>query len=361
MAIEQIKLDKFLELRKFCPVLDVRSPVEYKHAHIPGSVNLPLFSDEERKIVGTAYKKESREKAIKIGLGFFGNRMVDLVEDAEQIAANFQSGTGNQKNKAVLLHCWRGGMRSAGMAWLLDLYGIKVYTLTGGYKVFRRWVLESFEKTYPFRVIGGYTGSGKTEILQVLKTKGEIMIDLEAIACHKGSAFGNLENHKQPSQEFFENKLALALSEAMESKRAIWIEDESRRIGDLNLPLPLFRCKESNPVFFINIPFEKRLDHLVNNYGGFNIEQLMGAILRIKKRLGPAETKKAIDFLLENDIRDCFEILLKYYDKLYLKSGLLPKEKLTLANNSIDCSGTNPAINAAQILNMAKKQSLHEY
>jgi tRNA 2-selenouridine synthase len=360
MAIEQIRLEKFLELRRYHPVIDVRSPGEYNHAHIPGAVNLPLFSDEQRKIVGTIYKKENREKAIKIGLGYFGAKMADLVGVAEEITANFKSGTGKEINKAVLLHCWRGGMRSAGMAWLLDLYGIKVYTLTGGYKVFRRWVLESFEKSYPLNVIGGYTGSGKTEILQVLKINGEIMIDLEAIACHKGSAFGNLENRKQPSQEFFENKLALALLEAMDTKKKIWIEDESRRIGDLNLPLPLFRSKESNPLFFINIPFKKRLENLVNTYGQSDIEPLMHAILRIKKRLGPGETKKAVDFLLGNNIRDCFEILLEYYDKLYLKSGLLLQEKLNRISYSIDCPGTNPETIATQILNLVKQKSKDE-
>ncbi|WP_323823994.1 rhodanese-like domain-containing protein, partial [Pseudomonas aeruginosa] len=167
------------------PVLDVRSPGEFEHAHIPGAYSLPLFTDEERKVVGTAYKKESREKAIKIGLKYFGKKMVKMVEEVE----NLQSSIKNLNNhsstvdKTVLVHCWRGGMRSAGVAWLLDLYGFKVYSLVGGYKQYRKWVLEQFQKDYPITIIGGYTGSGKTELLSALAAKGTAIIDLEAIAC----------------------------------------------------------------------------------------------------------------------------------------------------------------------------------
>lgn len=349
MAIEKISIENFLTLHATTPVLDVRSPGEYNHAHIPGAHSLPLFTDEERKVVGTTYKQQSREQAIKIALPYFGTKMVQMVEEVEQLTGLSQKDLEAGNKKTVIVHCWRGGMRSAGVAWLLDLYGFKVYTLIGGYKVFRKWVLEQFEKTYPFKVIGGYTGSGKTELLQVLQTKGETIIDLEALACHKGSAFGNLGQPAQPTQEMFENSLALELYKAASKQQAIWIEDESQRIGNINLPVQLYKCKQSMPVYFIDIPFEERLEHIVYGYGQFNKEHFINAIMRIKKRLGPLETKTAINFLLEDDIKNCFAVLLKYYDKWYSKSLLQLREN-TANINRTNCLTVDAAKNAQLIL-----------
>src|SRR6185436_2351890 len=165
MAIEKLHIGKFIELAKDHPVIDVRSPGEYNHAHIPGAYNLPLFTDEERKIVGTAYKQKSREAAIKIGLDFFGPKMKKMVDEVESLVRSRKAGVSNSRLKtpdSVLIYCWRGGMRSAAVAWLMDLYGFKVYTLIGGYKKFRNYVLETFQLPFQFKILGGYTGSGKT-------------------------------------------------------------------------------------------------------------------------------------------------------------------------------------------------------
>jgi tRNA 2-selenouridine synthase len=350
MAIEKISVETFLELSKSHPVVDVRSPGEFTHAHIPGAHSLPLFTDEERKIVGTAYKQQSREKAIKIGLQYFGTKMVQIVETIEQLTASSAQHNNEIKKKMVLVHCWRGGMRSAGVAWLLDLYGFTVCTLSGGYKAFRRWAHHQFEKPYSFKVIGGYTGSGKTEILQALKKKGEHIIDFEAMACHKGSAFGHLGEPDQPSQEMFENRLAMELSGIGERESGIWIEDESQRIGNINIPGPLYKCKQCMPVYFIDIPFEKRLKRIINNYGKFDKENLVNAIMRIKKRLGLPEAKTAINYLLEDDMENCFAILLKYYDKWYSKS--LSQMRAEAENNTrrIHCMTVDAEQNAQLIL-----------
>ena len=350
MAIEKISVETFLELSKSYPVLDVRSPGEYSHAHIPGAHSLPLFTDEERKIVGTAYKQESREKAIKIGLQYFGTKMVSMVEAVEQLVSLPENHINDGRKKTVLIHCWRGGMRSAGVAWLLDLYGWKVYMLSGGYKIFRKWVLQQFEKPYSFKVIGGYTGSGKTEILKTLKQLGENIIDLESLASHRGSAFGNLGEPKQPSQEMFENKLAFELAKIDSQMPPIWIEDESQRIGDINIPAQLYKYKQSLPVYFIDIPFEERLKHIVNNYGRFDKEELANAIMRIKKRLGSLETKNAINYLLEDDIKNCFAVLLKYYDKWYSKSLWQGRENMESNLARIDCKAVDAMQNAKLIL-----------
>ncbi|HNU15993.1 MAG TPA: rhodanese-like domain-containing protein, partial [Chitinophagaceae bacterium] len=131
MGAEKINIEQFLELAKDYPVLDVRSPGEYNHAHIPGACSLPLFSDEERKVVGTTYKQQSREAAIKIGLDYFGPKMRKMVEEVESIIKSREPGTMTKDSRLVLVHCWRGGMRSGAVSWLLDMYGFKVFTLTG--------------------------------------------------------------------------------------------------------------------------------------------------------------------------------------------------------------------------------------
>jgi tRNA 2-selenouridine synthase len=341
MAIIKIHIDEFLKLAASSPVLDVRSPGEYKHAHIPNALSFPLFSDEERKIVGTAYKQQSREEAIKIGLDFFGVKMRKMVEEAEQIISQIpladerNAVNGKQPAKTILLHCWRGGMRSAGVAWLLDLYGFKVYTLIGGYKVFRKWSLEQFEKKYELKILGGYTGSGKTYVLQELKKTNNV-IDLEGLANHKGSAFGNIGMPLQPSQEQFENNLAYELKVKSELQKPIWLEDESQRIGEVNIPINFWKQMRESNLFFLDIPFEERLKHIVQEYGSLDKERMLNAIDRIKKRLGPLETKEAVAALVENRTEDCFRILLAYYDKWYFRA-MHNRESLNTLLKKLPC------------------------
>jgi tRNA 2-selenouridine synthase len=319
MAVEKISIGHFVEIVHKYPILDVRSPGEYNHAHIPGAHSLPLFTDEERKVTGTTYKQQSREAAIKVGVEFFGPKMKGMIEEVEGIIKNEKLKTKNDNaGKHIIVHCWRGGMRSAGVAWLLDLYGFKVYTLVGGYKAFRNWVLQQFVMPYQFKILGGYTGSGKTVLIKELRDKGETVIDLEGLAHHKGSAFGALGEKPQPSQEMFENLLACELYH--KSSLPIWLEDEAQRIGKLSIPNALWTVMRSSPVYFLDIPFEERLDHLVKGYGGFDKEKLADSITRIQKKLGGLETKNALVFLEESNILECFRILLRYYDKLYGKS-----------------------------------------
>ena len=381
MAIEKLHIEQFLELAKQHPVLDVRSPGEYKHAHIPGAFSLPLFTDEERKIVGTAYKQESREQAIKIGLDFFGVKMRKMVEEAEAIIGNRQKAIGNTSNgesslpiaNCLLVHCWRGGMRSAGVAWLLDLYGFKVYTLVGGYKKYRNYVLDTFKLPFQFNILGGYTGSAKTELLKSLKQKGERVIDLEGIANHKGSAFGSIGMPEQPGQEMFENMLATELhhqlaignrqsvtttiaSCELQTANCIWLEDESQRIGQINIPHDIWNKMRQSPVYFINIPFEERLKHIVQEYGQLDPEKVTDAITRISQKLGHLNAKTAILLLNEGKITESFDILLKYYDKHYFKS-LHNREGINSLLHTLKCKTTGSE-NTRLIL-LANKKSIH--
>ncbi len=369
MAVEKIHIDQFLELAEKNPVLDVRSPGEYKHAHIPGAISFPLFTDEERKIVGTAYKQENREKAIKLALDFFGPKMSKMVEEAERVMGNRQQAIDNEKTSnsggplpianlpagrqgSLLLYCWRGGMRSAGVAWLLNLYGFKVYTLTGGYKKFRNYVLDVFQEDHSFKIIGGYTGSGKSELLKALREKGEKVIDLEAIAKHKGSAFGNIGMPEQPTQEMFENLLAMELQQLIGNRQLaidkgsdspftihhspIWLEDESQRIGQVNIPGGLWANMRRSPLYFLDIPFEERLKHIADEYGKLDKQKMIDAIGRIREKLGGLSAKLAIEYLQEENTIESFRILLKYYDKFYLKA-LHNREGLNSLLHTIEC------------------------
>ena len=332
------------------PVLDVRSPGEYKHAHIPGAYSLPLFSDEERKVTGTAYKQQGKQQAIRFGLEYFGKKMVAMVDEVTGLCNKFYQT--NSTSDTVLVHCWRGGMRSAGVAWLLDLYGFKVYTLGGGYKAYRNWVLEQFDKDYNIQILGGYTGSGKTELLLQLQQSGEAVIDLETIASHKGSAFGGIGMPEQPSQEMFENMLVeLLVSQTMKNDKIVWLEDESRRIGKLNIPPSFFTTMRSKPLVFLSIPFEERLANIVSTYGACSKNDLIEAIERIQKRLGGLETKNAINFLEENALVSCFRILLNYYDKCYIKA-MSGRENIKTQITTIESDAVDVKANAALLFDI---------
>lgn len=349
MAVQKIDIDDFiLETSASIGssiIIDVRSPAEFEHAHIPSALNLPLFDNEQRAMIGTTYKKQSREAAIKAGLPLFGNKMLAMVETVESWIAAAQKDNDLTK-PTIYVHCWRGGMRSAAMAWLLDLYGYKVIQLTGGYKAYRNWVLTQFTIPYSLKVLGGYTGSGKTEILQALDKRNYAVIDLEGLAHHKGSAYGAIGQLPQPSQEMFENILATKLWEVNKNNKPIWIEDESQRIGTVLIPTPLFHLMRNSTCYFMTIPFEQRLAFIVEGYGKFDAQSLIEATERIQKRLGGLETKNAVAHIMQGELKEAFSILLKYYDKWYEKNAkneVLPKiELIPVSSEMVD-----PAHNAS--------------
>jgi tRNA 2-selenouridine synthase len=340
MAVKKGTIEEFLKLTGQFPVFDVRSPGEYDHAHIPGAINLPLFTDGERKIVGTLYKQQGRQRAIKEGLDFFGPKMRAMVETVEQA-------TKTNSTKTILLHCWRGGMRSGAVSWLLGLYGFDVYLLEGGYKAYRNWVLENFKVAYDCTLLGGYTGSGKTAILHELQKRNQPVIDLEGLANHKGSAFGGIGLPAQPTPEMFENLLANELHK--NSGQHFFLEDESQRIGILNIPHEFWKTMRTKNICFIDLPFEKRLQNIVREYGQCDKEKLKTAIERIQKRLGPLETKTALLHLQQNETEACFAILLTYYDKQYIK-GLNNRENLTGLLNKIPCLSVDTISNTEKLL-----------
>lgn len=296
-----------LDLNPNDVLLDVRSPGEYLRGHIPGAVSFPLFTDEERAKVGILYKQTGKDAAVLEGLRIVGPKMAGFVEEAARLSPD----------RKVKLHCWRGGMRSSSVAWLLQQAGFETEVLKGGYKAYRTEVQQFLCKPFPFKVISGPTGSRKTKILHALRDAGEQVIDLEGLANHKGSAFGSLGMESQPSIEHFENLLHQQLLE-MDFNRTIWIEDESRKIGTIVLLEAFWKQIKSVPVVLVKLSVEERVKFLVEEYGNFSIEELRGSILKIAKRLGGQNLNSALEALESGDLGAVAAISLHYYDKAYL-------------------------------------------
>lgn len=297
-------------LRCPSPLLDVRSPSEFIQGHIPGAISFPLFTDCERAQIGTVYKQQGKDAAVKLGLHFVGPKLSSYIERAENLAP---------LQKHLRLYCSRGGMRSSSLAWLLQTAGFCTTLLIGGYKKYRRWTLDQFRKNYSFIVLGGLTGSGKTELLQVLENSGEQIIDLEKLAEHKGSSFGHLGNPQQPSTEHFENLLAYQLS-TRNIDQQIWIEDESRMIGNCYLPSDLWKQMSQSFTLCIECTREERISRLVKTYGIHAREELVQSTHRLMKKLGAVRTKQAIQYILNNELEKAVSIVLEYYDQTYAHS-----------------------------------------
>jgi tRNA 2-selenouridine synthase len=307
--VKKIDIEEFLLRSKELPVIDVRSPGEFHQGHIPCAINLPLFDNEERAIVGTIYKNSGRDAAILKGLELAGPKLAGFVKKMDQIAPQ----------KEILIHCWRGGLRSEQMAWLCDLAGFKTEVLTGGYKSYRRFIRASFSNEMNCIILGGMTGSGKTDILHQLSLLGEQVIDLERIACHRGSVFGGLGQEIQPTNEQFENNL-YGFWKNLDLKKLLWIEDESRSIGSVTIPDPLFTKICCSPMIKIEVPKEARIQRLVKEYSGLDKELLKEAVTKISEKLGGTRTKQAIEALDKNEFELVTDLVLAYYDKSYQHS-----------------------------------------
>jgi tRNA 2-selenouridine synthase len=307
---EFLKIEDFISYSARIPVIDVRSPSEYRQGHIPGAVNIPLFDDQERKVVGTTYKQVNKEAAMYEGLEFAGRKLTLLAREGVRIAG---------KNRSLLVHCWRGGMRSKSMVWLFETMGLSCSLLKGGYKSYRNYVRQVLNIPLKLLVIGGRTGSGKTAILNHLKTTGQQVIDLEGLAHHKGSAFGALGESEQPSTEQFENDLGHVI-QGLDPERVTWIEDESRNVGKCVLPVELYSKMKEATLVFLDIPMDLRAKHLVGDYARYKQEDLKACVMKIEKRLGGERTRDALDAIGRKDFFQTAMLTLHYYDKAYMYS-----------------------------------------
>ena len=314
MYFKRKELEKFRSFKG--PLIDVRSPGEYYKGHMPNSINIPLFDNDERSIIGTIYKKEGRKKAVIEGLKFFEKKM-ELLLDNLFMSIESNKTIANKNNEFFIrIYCSRGGMRSQSIAWLLEKYKLNPITLKGGYKIYRRWVLDSFSKKLNIVVIGGKTGTGKTRLLSLLEKYKYQTIDLEGFACHRGSTFGGLGMKEQPSNEQFENKIAEKLNSFI-SINKIFVEAESSNIGKCKIPHEFFNQMKASRRIEILRSESNRLEELIDTYSFFSKEELQESVLRIKKRLGPQRTKIALDSINNEKWDLVCRSVLDYYDKCY--------------------------------------------
>jgi tRNA 2-selenouridine synthase len=302
------------------PLIDLRSPAEFAQGHIPGATNLPLFDNDERAEIGTLYKQQGRQAAVLRGLALVGPRMESLGTALLAALAEHRtvsSAAAHPHNAPCLrLHCWRGGMRSGSVAWLAGQLDLPVLLLGGGYKTYRHWVLELFERPWPLRLLGGRTGSGKTDLLLALRERGVAVLDLEGRAHHRGSSFGALGLPPQPSSEHYENLLAADLT-SLKGAGEIWLEAESSQVGRCRIPVGLWRQMTEAPALQVERPLEWRVAQLVAVYGCQDPTDLAEATNRIAKRLGPQRTALALEAIAAADWASACRQMLDYYDRCY--------------------------------------------
>lgn len=340
-TVQKVNILSFLELAETIPIVDVRSPSEFCQGHIPGAVNIPLFEDKERELVGTKYKKEGRLPAILEGLKHAGPSLESKLLQALKLA----------KEGNLLVHCWRGGMRSEALAWLFSMGDIDVTVLEGGYKAYRRYILDKLSEKRKMIVLGGMTGSSKSHILRYLGSAGHQVLDLEKLANHKGSAFGALGQPPQPTTEQFGNFLFKEWTQS-DPGRPVWIEDESRNIGSVFLPDQFYLNMQDTPVIVLVIDINTRFPRLMEEYSKYPPESLKASILKITKRLGGDNTRDAIEAVEKGNIEKAIEIALNYYDKAYL-FGLKKKESKNIIYVNTDSDDIE--LNAFKVLEAATR------
>jgi len=305
-------------------LIDVRTEKEFSKGHIPGAHLIPLFCDNEHQKVGALYKSAGFDAAFLKALDFVGPKLSILIRHLEPIA---------NKTDSITLYCARGGMRSQAMQWLYRQAGYQVNVIAGGYKRYRERVLNSFKSPLKLRVICGLTGTGKTKHLIKLSQQGIQILNLEDIARHRGSAFGQTLQ-PQPTTQQFENNLHAHLS-TLDPHQTIWVEDESQMIGQCQIPKTLYEQMIKAPSTLLEMSIQDRIGNILKEYApkskeevGLRIEQ----ILKISKRLGLERTKYAITAVKNGQFGLAVSLILPYYDKTY-GYGLAIRQKNRLIKN----------------------------
>ena len=338
------EIQDFLKEGENFPIIDVRTPAEFEQGHIPGAYNIPIFTNEERAIVGTIYKQQSKEAAVLEGLKIVGPKLADFVIRANKIAVD----------KTVLIHCWRGGMRSSSIAWLMNTAGLQAHILVDGYKAYRGFIRKSFLRQQLIFILGGMTGSNKTDILNVMAQKGEQFIDLENLALHRGSSYGQIGLEPQPTNEQFENNIAEQWLKLDQSK-VLWLEDESKGMGSVRIVDELYNRIRVSPLFVLQKSKALRIKHLLDEYSNLDKLELEKALIRIERRIGGNNLQKALEALKNDDFETVVDISLTYYDKAY-QYGI--EQRPDVLKFFIPSEEPDPEINASWVIAAGQKSGL---
>jgi tRNA 2-selenouridine synthase len=303
-------------LHKFDDIIDVRSPAEFADDHIPGAMSCPVLDDQQRIEIGTLYKQVSPFVAKKKGAAYVSANI------SKHLLAHFQD---REKGWRPLVVCWRGGQRSGAMTTVLRSVGWDACQLEGGYKVFRTQVLERLEdlpKRFQFRVLTGPTGSAKTRILQAIGEQGGQVLDLETLACHKDSVLGRVPGEKQPSQKSFETAIWQAL-EKFDPQQPVFVEAESRKIGELRVPEALLANMHAGQSLKIQANVAARVDFLLKDYVYFCEQpaELISRLNTLRELRGNARVNSWVEWVKVGEFRALTEALLvEHYDALYAAS-----------------------------------------
>lgn len=342
MTVNAIDVSDFLNKSKNELIIDVRAPLEFFKGHLPNAINIPLFEDIERAEIGTLYKQQGKDIAVNRGLEIVSPKMTLFVNQVKALS----------KNKKAFVYCFRGGMRSNSFSWLMNTSGLDTCIMQGGYKAFRNYVLKFFDNERKIILLGGKTGSGKTDILKKLNTLSLQTIDLEGFAHHKGSAFGAINEQHQNPQQVFEHDLYHGLS-LLNHTQAVVLEDESQTIGYNKLPHGLWLQMKKAPIIKIEIPFELRVQKLVDDYTTVDIDALKSCVIKISQQLGTLNTKLCLQYLDDRNLSDVARLSLLYYDRAYEFSYKNKKQPIiNLDSDTIDA--TINALKVKQIIDTLK-------
>lgn len=327
------------QLPEFDEVIDVRTPAEFAEDHVPGAINCPVMDNEERARVGTLYKQVSAFEARKVGAAIAARHI------AEHIETLFMD---RPKKWRPLIYCWRGGQRSGSMVTVFRQVGWSAGQLAGGYKAYRKSVIEdliSLPKQYQYRVVGGPTGSAKSRILEAMAARGEQVLDLEALAAHKGSVLGDLPDQPQPGQKGFDSQLRMALL-ALDPARPVYVEAESRKIGRIQLPETLVEAIRAAPCVRIEASLSARVRYLRRDYpylieNGEQLKLLLARLHALHSREQLAHWSACIDAGDWDTL--VTELLEKHYDALYRRSQTSNfagySGALALKSHNLDAAG----------------------
>lgn len=318
-------------------LVDIRSPKEFRDFHIPGAINLPLFDDEEKKLIGFLYRERGLEEAKEAGYRIAETKLGKLIEQFERLRRQY---------KHVVVYCWRGGLRSQELCKVLKYYGINVYRLVGGYRAYRNYILDHMEKILEGRsllVLTGKTGVGKTRLIKRLKQEGFPAVDIEELAQNRGSVFGRMGMDRAVSQKMFD---ALLYEEFRSLQQRLLItEDESRSIGRVHLPQAFWERKEKGTFVEITADLHTRVKNIIEEYTakpGWEMQANL-SLERIRKYLSTAQYEQAKELLEHGRIEELVTFLmLEYYDKRY---KLEKKPSYT-----IDCSDFETCLEELKLL-----------